>query len=275
MKRRRRNKGGGGAPKWMVTYSDMVTLILVFFILLFSMSQIDQQRFDALVESFQDRAIFDFLPSAVPMDHPSNGDWEDSNAEGQERDTGGDRNDDENEIGPAENPMEEKEENEYDEPRLEERLEKLLVDIEAYLDDNELEDLVTASRTEYGVSLVLQEKILFDTGEAMLIDAGEDLLDDLASLLSDIPNNVRVEGHTDSRPMTSYRYPSNWELSGARASSVVRYFIEEHELGGERFSAVGYGETRPIVENTPETWHENRRVEIVILDSKIENGETE
>lgn len=71
MKRRREKKQEPGAPKWMVTYSDMVTLILVFFILLFSMSQIDSVKFEAVSESFKNRMIFDFFPSAVPMDNPT------------------------------------------------------------------------------------------------------------------------------------------------------------------------------------------------------------
>src|SRR5690625_3723976 len=70
-RRNRRNNNGGGAPKWMVTYSDMVTLILVFFILLFSMSQIDIVKFKAVSESFRSRVMFDFLPSAIPAEHPS------------------------------------------------------------------------------------------------------------------------------------------------------------------------------------------------------------
>jgi len=261
MKLRNKNrKKQNGAPKWMVTYSDMVTLILVFFILLFSMSQIDQTKFEAVTESFQNRMIFDFLPSAVPLDNPS----DDLDSEDQEEGS---------EIEGIEEVQAPEEENENEEPRLEEKLENLLEEIQAYLVENDLDHLVTANRTEYGVSLVLQESVLFDSGEAIILEDGIDLLDEIASLLDEIPNNVRVEGHTDSRPISSFRYPSNWELSGARASTVVRYLIDQHDLDSERFSSVGYAETKPLVENSPENWSRNRRVEIVILESGIEREE--
>ena len=89
-----------------------------------------------------------------------------------------------------------------------------------------------------------------------------------------MPNDIKVEGHSDSRPINTYRYPSNWELSGARASSVVRYFIEEFNLDESRFSIAGYADTRQIAPNdTEENMSMNRRVEITILntDAQEEN----
>jgi chemotaxis protein MotB len=246
----------------MVTYADMVTLVLVFFILLFSMSQIDQARFEAVAQSFQDRMILEFMPSAIPFDYP-----EGDSDEGEEGDDG-----EEDEMEPSD-PMknlgeqDEDDESEGEELQVEERLEILLSRITSYLEEQDLENYVTATKTEAGVNLALQESILFDSGEAFILDEGEELLTEIASLLSDIPNDVRVEGHTDSRPISNFRYPSNWELSGARASSVVRYFVDQEELSADRFSSVGYAETRPVAENTPENFWENRRVEIVILDS--------
>lgn len=93
-------------------------------------------------------------------------------------------------------------------------------------------------------------------------------MQEIGYLLMEIPNEVKVEGHTDSRPMSSFRYPSNWELSGGRASSVVRYLIEEFNIDESRFSIAGYGETRPRVPNDTEAnMRENRRVEIIILNT--------
>lgn len=89
-------------------------------------------------------------------------------------------------------------------------------------------------------------------------------------LLAKLPNLVKIEGHTDNRPISTEKYPSNWELSAARASSVIRYLIEEHSLDPERFVAVGYGDTRPIVQNSSnENYQKNRRVEIVISDRSM------
>lgn len=258
MRRREiRKRKDTGAPKWMVTYSDMVTLILVFFILLFSMSQIDLVKFEAISESFKNRMIFDFYPSPVPMENPT-------------------ENTSHMESG--------KMTNEFKTPTLlddindrdededsQDSLSSLMEDVEHYLEENNLESVITAKRTERGVILVLQEKILFDSAEADILDSGKPFLSKVGTLLAKIPNAVKVEGHTDNRPISNYRYPSNWELSGARASSVIRYLIEENDFDETRFSAVGYGDTRPAVDNNSViNWGKNRRVEIVILEQDNE-----
>jgi chemotaxis protein MotB len=262
MKRREiKKRKNSGAPKWMVTYSDMVTLILVFFILLFSMSQIDLVKFEAISESFQNRMILDFYPSAVPAENPT----EHPSIEERGKDT--------NEF---ETPSESRDIKDRDESKEvdkdnQDSLSSLLEEVEAYLDENNLNNVITANRTEQGVVLVLQESILFDSAEAEILDSGMPFLDRIGSLLHDIPNSVKVEGHTDSRPISNFRYPSNWELSGARASSVIRYLIEENEFDESRFSAAGYADTRPAVPNdSPQNWSQNRRVEIVILEDSEE-----
>ncbi|MFC4556722.1 flagellar motor protein MotS [Virgibacillus kekensis] len=257
MKRRRvRKRKDSGAPKWMVTYSDMVTLILVFFILLFSMSQIDQVKFEAISESFKNRMIFEFFPSPVPMENPTE----------HTRDQESGKNSNE-----FENPVQLQNRNDRDEKEAEDKedsLDEMMKNVKHYLNDNNLNNVVSASRTERGVVLVLQESILFDSGEAIVLDSGKPFLDKMGKLLTKIPNHVKVEGHTDDRPISNYRYPSNWELSGARASSVIRYLINENNFDESRFSSVGYGDTRPIVPNSsPDNWSKNRRVEIVILEA--------
>ncbi|TMN21193.1 flagellar motor protein MotS [Lentibacillus cibarius] len=257
MKRRRiKKRDDSGAPKWMVTYSDMVTLILVFFILLFSMSQIDIAKFDAISESFRNRMIFDFYPSPVPMENPTEHTRdEESGKNTNEFDTPSDLK------GNKDRAEEDTEEKKKD------SLDKLLESVEQYLQNNKLNDVISANRTDRGVVLVLQESILFETGEAEVLDSGKPFLDKIGNLLENIPNDVRVEGHTDNRPISSYRYPSNWELSGARASSVIRYLISRNDFVPERFTAAGFGDTRPVVPNTSEAnWRKNRRVEMVIME---------
>ncbi|PLR79153.1 flagellar motor protein MotS [Bacillus sp. V3-13] len=233
-----------GAPGWMVTYSDLITLILVFFILLFSMSQLDVQKFKAISDSFQGRQSLDFNPSVVPAENSA-----------------GEQNlDQEGKQGGLENE--------------EDSLEALLADVQAYLKENGLADAIVASRTERGVVLVLQEQVLFESGEATILSKANAFLDVVGVLLKDIPNLVKVEGHTDNRPITTYRYPSNWELSSARAGSVIRYLTENHGLDSSRFIAVGYGDTRPIVSNnSSENLAKNRRVEIIISDPKYDRDE--
>lgn len=235
MKLKRRPAGQvKGAPAWMVTFSDLVTLILVFFILLFSMSQIDMIKFKAITESFQEHFL-DFYPSIIPLENPAGVDTD---------------------LPEINN-------------ESEESLENLLTEVQNFLDESGIEDVIIANRTERGVVLVLQEQVLFDPGQATLLGDSHDFLNKVGELLVKLPNLVKVEGHTDDIPMSSFRYPSNWELSAARASSVINYLIESHQLDSRRFIAVGYSDTRPIVSNdSPENRQKNRRVEIIISDPK-------
>lgn len=259
LNRRRKKSSEKGAAKWLVTYSDMVTLILVFFILLFSMSQIDVNKFESITRSFQSRAILDFLPSAVPSEDITSGDLDGQGGEGLGTTDGDD--DEDVDIDGVLDQLEEWE-------KKADALARLMENVEDFLESEGLGDVITANRTEEGVHLVLQDSILFDSGEAVILDSGIPFLDEVGQLLTGIGNTIRVEGHTDSRPISTYRYPSNWELSGARAGSVVRYFIEEHDIDPERFLIAGYGDTRPVADNdTEENMSKNRRVEIVILDS--------
>lgn len=265
MNRKRKRREQKGAAKWLVTYSDMVTLILVFFILLFSMSQIDVSKFHSLTESFQSRAILDFLPSSVPSES-LDPDLDEGQGDGDGDD--GDGDEDDIDMDAVLDGLEEWE-------KKADALAQLMSGVEDYLEEYELGDVITANRTEEGVILVLQDSILFDSAEADILESGMPFLDEVGNLLSGISNKVRVEGHTDNRPISTYRYPSNWELSGARAGSVVRYFIEELELNEDRFLIAGYGETRPVADNdSSDNWAKNRRVEIVILDSEHDQSQS-
>ncbi|ARI76777.1 flagellar motor protein MotS [Halobacillus mangrovi] len=252
MKLRRKKKNTNGAPKWMTTYADMITLILVFFVLLFSMSQINLVKFDAVAESFKNRMIFDFYPSPLINKHPT---------EQSKIKENGEKN---NEFElPLEDP-----DNMAEIQKEEEKLEDLKKEIDQYLEDNQLNDLISANETERGIVLVLEEQLLFETSKAEILDSAKPFLSKVGTLLKNIPNFVKVEGHTDNRQISTYRYPSNWELSAARASSVIRYLLSNTEkLSPERFTAVAYGETKPVAPNdSEENWRKNRRVEIVILN---------
>ena len=112
----------------------------------------------------------------------------------------------------------------------------------------------------------LADRVLFDLGKADLRPDARRVLDALAGVLAELPNPVRVEGHTDDLPINNERFPSNWELSTARATTVVRYFIEHHGMDPRRFSAAGYGEYHPLVPNTSAANRQkNRRVDVVIM----------
>ncbi|CCU59483.1 flagellar motor protein MotS [Bacillus subtilis] len=223
-------KNSQSSSSWMVTFTDLITLILVFFILLFSMSQIDLQKFKAAVDSIQKEG---------------------------------------NGLQPDQTSIEKKNTSPSDTKKQEDQQDQLLNKVNTYIKDNHLKAQMTAKRDERGVVLVLQEAVLFDTGEAKVLKNAETLLHQIAVLLQTIPNDIQVEGHTDSRNISTYRYPSNWELSAARASGVIQYFTSKEKLPSKRFIAVGYADTKPVKDNkTNEHMKENRRVEIVIKKSK-------
>lgn len=223
------------APQWMVTYSDMMTQLLAFFVVLFSISVIDVQRFQSLLSafrgsvgildtgrSFEEQALVGSPPIAVT-------------------------------VQPAG-------------ARLTLQLQQVLQELAARLQASGVPSAVELVPEERGLVVRVADRVLFDLGKADLRPESRSVLDALARVLAEIPNQVRVEGHTDNLPIHNERFPSNWELSTARATTVVRYFIEKHRLDPRRFSAAGYGEYHPIVPNTSEANRQkNRRVEVVIL----------
>ncbi|MEI5908844.1 flagellar motor protein MotS [Bacillus spongiae] len=232
-----------GAPRWMVTFSDLTTLILVFFILLFSMSQIDIVKFKAIADSFKQKQILEFYPSVIPLENPS------ASPDVHKKDEM---------LDPGENQKVEDGVN---------SLNELLSEINEFVDDQNLSEVAVATRTERGVVLVLQEQILFNSGDDTLRKEAYPLLHKVGDLLTKIPNGVKVVGHTDSRPINTYKYPSNWVLSGARAGSVIEFLVVNENLDPSRFALEGYGETRPIAPNdSQDNLQKNRRVELVILD---------
>ena len=118
------------------------------------------------------------------------------------------------------------------------------------------------------VLTIVTDTVLFDPGRADLQPGGVQILDLVADALTTIPNDIAIEGHTDSKPISTSQFPSNWELSTARATSVLRYLIDAHHLDPTRLSASGYSDTRPIDDNSTVAGEaRNRRVEIVILSS--------
>jgi len=116
-----------------------------------------------------------------------------------------------------------------------------------------------------GTHITFEYFLLFSFGKADINPGGMAFLEKMAALIQKIPYPVRVEGHTDNVPIHTVRYPSNWELSIAKAVSVVKYFAESGKINPQRLSAVGYGQTRPLVSNdSPANRTRNRRVEIVL-----------
>jgi len=114
----------------------------------------------------------------------------------------------------------------------------------------------------------IDDGLVFEAGTAEILPEFSEKLDKIAGLIAALPNQVQVEGHTDNIPINTPVFPSNWELSTARAMRMVNYFVDRHAMDPQRFSVAGYGEFRPIdTNNSPEGRAKNRRVEIVILSN--------
>lgn len=222
--RRKPEEGPAGSPAWMATFGDMMSLLLTFFILIVSFSSMQESKFQEAVGSLQGAlGVLKALPS-VPIHE------EILRREG--------RRDQAREISEA--------------------VEKLE---EAFAAVPEAE-VVEVSRTERGLSIRIESRALFDLGRAEVREEAKPVLDEVAGALASLPHPVRIEGHTDDVPLTSGRFPSNWELSAARAAAVLRH-LEGRGVDPRRLSAVGYGEWRPVVENDTEAHRQqNRRVEI-------------
>ena len=247
MKRQRQNSAdqGGGSAGWLTTFNDLVTLLMVFFVLLFTMSSIDAKKMQdfqfalqsglGLLEAGQMVDVTIKTPQPVEdMAHIN------TQPEGTKK------------------PKKEK---------LTGLLSKTLVK------SLESDFGIQITQTQEGTRLTFEDQILFDFGKATINPAGHRLLDQLARAIQQTPESVRVEGHTDNVPIHTKRFPSNWELSVARAVNVVKYFAEAGKIDPRRLSAVGYGESRPLVaNNTPVNRQKNRRVEILLLtEDKEEN----
>lgn len=229
------------SQEWLTTYSDMMTLILCFFVLLYSFSLLDTDKFRQLAQSM-----------AIALGGNS-----------QVITNGGN-------VGPVpidENPGEES--NYEGEGLMGLEAQKIYEEVSSYIDENGLNAKVTIKRETRGVLIELQDNILFDSGEAKLKEDSIPLLKKIAGLLKQFSNEVIVEGHTDNLPINKGYYQSNWELSTDRANKVVRYFIEKEGLDGKRFQAVGLGEFRPIESNdTPQGRQKNRRVNILLVTTQ-------
>lgn len=230
---RRRSSGGVAAASWLTTYSDLVTLLLCFFVLLYSFSAIDVVKFRRFIASFQGVGVLD-----------------------------GGTTPDTTIVMPEENP------NEVATEQLGPfwaDAGRMMTHVEEFLEAQGITAEVRAFREERGVLLELQDRVLFDSGQAILRPDGLELLSKLVTLFAEMPNEIAVEGHTDNVPISTPEFPTNWELSTARSARVVRYFVEIHGLTPERFAAIGYGEFRPTDSNaTAEGRSRNRRVIFVI-----------
>lgn len=235
MAKRKEEHEKENAERWLLTYSDMITLLMLFFIVLYSMSTIDAAKYEELSEALTE--VFDGGNLGIfEMKAGAKG-----TLEGVEK--------------PA---VVDKSKQEDKRKRLEEELRKLVQG-----------NNIMVTETADGLSISLYSDLYFPPGGEVISDEGYAALRTVAPALSGLSNEIRVEGHTDSSP-PDRKGETNWELSSRRALAVLET-LESYGVQPERLSAVAKGSTRPIRSNdTPEGRSYNRRVEIVVVFDKTE-----
>ena len=224
---------------WLLPYSDLMTLLLALFICLFAISQTDQTKLVQMAQAFS---------SAFNMGGPSFFDQAGPNPSRQ-RDIMASE-DQGNAAYIQEN----------------ETLQDLKEQLDQYIQQNSLEGELSTQLEEEGLMIRIKERALFPSGSADLVPESQRIGPIVAGLLASVPERVLISGHTDTDPINNARFPSNWELSSVRAMTFMKYLLSiNSDLNPARFSAIGYGEYRPIAMNdTPEHKQLNRRVEILI-----------
>lgn len=228
---RRKKKGDDiNTNGWMDTYADTITLLLTFFILLYSISAVDSEKLQELSEALQ----FSLTGKQSVKQLESLDDIK-------------------VDI--------EKESNKYED------LAKKLNEI---IDKNSLTEVIKIREEDRGIVLQVDESILFDPGKAEIKESSFDILDTISKIIEETDNDIIAEGHTDNVPINNEKYKSNWELSTDRALNIVKYFIENKKINPVRLSVKGYGEYNPIAPNdTPENRSKNRRVDILVVEQKV------
>ncbi len=232
--------GGGGMERWLVTYADLITLLMAYFIMVYSLSQLDLAKFRKVLAGFRAAtATMGLLEGASGVLPGGQGVLE---LEGPPP------------SSPSANPVAES-------------LQALAGGIAQEVAAAGLGRLVEVRVTEEGVRVSMAGPLLFDTASAELRPEADPVLRAVAQAIRLRRElRVRVEGHADARPIQTYRYPSNWELSSARAAAVVRRLASLSGAAGTRFTIVGYGDSRPARPgDDPQALALNRRVEIVLL----------
>jgi chemotaxis protein MotB len=229
---------------WLIPYADIMTLLLALFIVLFASSSINKSKYEALMDALKSEF------SGTKIENHQTG--LSINPSSKKTETVPKMQ----QHVQSNPPTRSKEEIELD--QLKEKLEK-------YIADNGLNAVVTLEDTKRGVEVTLKEVILFDSGKANLKENSFHTMDGLVGLINTVPNPISIEGYTDNVPVGKSGFSSNWELSSARAVSVLHYF-EEKKIAIERLQFTGYGESHPLYPNdTNEHRQENRRVTIVVL----------
>ena len=259
MSRRKRHEEHANHERWLVSYADFITLLFAFFVVLYSSSQVDKRRVGqlslAIQVAFQKMGFFESSNSKIPLSTTEPMPFQDVQA--------------------VENVVRTQDLQRFVQPG-EGTLSGMVVpgdirDIQSELEKALAPEIkrhvVEVKPRREGLVISLREIGFFDSGSATLRRSSRDSIERLATVLLHRRETLRIEGHTDNVPIHTNQFASNWELSTARATELIKVFIVEYKMAPERLAAAGYAEYHPTDTNgTPEGRMHNRRVDIVILN---------
>lgn len=220
------------SERWLLTYCDLITLLLATFIVMYSISTADAQKFQALAESVQKAFNVKVLEgqanNLVDQNEPS--------------------------VAPEARAL------------MQDDFDFINREMSSFAQEEGLTSGVEVEMRDDGIAIILSDRSLFASGRAELGVQAQKTLDKVAELLRRNDNVVRVEGHTDDVATNNPAYPTNWELSTARALTVVKYLVDEGDIAPDRLSAIGFSQYQPRLPNdSPENRATNRRCEIILV----------
>jgi chemotaxis protein MotB len=274
MVRRRREEVHVNQERWLISYADFITLLFAFFVVMYSISQVNDSKYrvlsDTFIEAFNQPTDAQTNPEPSdklnaandvisPIDmgkaavNPSNNTNEPAIIS--------DQGEAKVEVDPAPIIEPEKTSDELTQisDLVSEKFSQLIND-----------QMIQVSSNELWLQIELKDSILFSSGSADTSEQAQKIFDEIANILKNYANPVQVEGFTDNIPINSVKYPTNWELSAARASAIVKY-LAIRGVAPERLSAVGYGEFQPVADNVTEQGRaQNRRVTIMVAKRKMD-----
>jgi chemotaxis protein MotB len=243
MSRKKSNKEEMRTDAWIATFSDTMTLLLTFFVLLYSFSTVDAAKFEQIASSLQSVLTGEAGTTIMDLNVKSG------------------------EIPLVGEPMPT-----TPDSTVNTETEDIYEKVQSFIEEKKLENVVKLKSDDRGVIIQLRENILFESGKAEILEKIKPVLKTISGLVSSFPNDIVIEGHTDNIPIRNYEYKNNWQLSSARALNVLEYFVGiNDQMHPERFTSVAYGEYQPIAPNNNDVNRTlNRRVNILIVAKEKE-----
>ncbi len=236
MSRKKKHEEDHIDETWLIPYSDMLTLLLALFIVMFAMSQVNQQKFQKAAKEFN--AVFSGGSGVMPEGGNSVAVLQETNSS------------DEAKKGVIE----------------EDKMTEIKKGLEKGFAESGYGDKVSVGLNGEGLEVCIQDAVLFNSGDANVLQELSPVLLEISKKVKDLDNNIKIIGHTDNRPIRTAKFGSNWDLSAMRAINVMHYMVDIGGLKPEKLSIQAFGEYKPKYDNsTEEGQAKNRRVEIFIV----------